>query len=134
MKLVADTNILFSFFWENSLTRKLLISSNLELLSPEKAIVEINKYKREIKQKTNLTEKKFNGFFKELKSIIRIIKKEEYSYFLQEARQISPDIGDSEFLALCIKYSCALWSNDSALKNQNKIRVFNTDEIINLFI
>ena len=64
MKLVADTNILFSFFWENSLTRKLLISSNLELLSPEKAIVEINKYKKEIKQKTNLTEKKFNGFLK----------------------------------------------------------------------
>lgn len=134
MKLVVDTNILFSFFWKNSLTKRLLISSNLELLSPEKAIFEINKHKEEIKKKTNLTEKEFNGFFKELKSIIQIIKKDEYSSFLREAQQISPDIADSEFFALCIKYSCALWSNDNFLKNQNKIRVFNTDEIIDLFI
>lgn len=49
MKIIVDTNILFSFFWQESLTRKLLITSNLELISSEIALEEIEKYSQEIK-------------------------------------------------------------------------------------
>ena len=34
------------------------------------------------------------------------------------AVKISPDKDDAEFFALCLKFSCFLWSNDSMLKNQ----------------
>ena len=54
MKIVVDTNILFSFFWKNSLTKKLILNSSLELYSPIYVIEEILKYKSEIIKKTNI--------------------------------------------------------------------------------
>jgi len=130
MKCVVDTNILFSFFWNNSLTKKLLITSNLELISPEIALKEIKKYKNEIIKKTRISEKDFIGEFKKLKLLVDFIKKENYNEFIEKAKEISPDENDAEFFALCFKYSCFLWSNDKILKNQEDISVLSTKEII----
>ncbi|MEK6875118.1 MAG: PIN domain-containing protein [Nanoarchaeota archaeon] len=132
MKLVVDTNILFSFFWKASLTKKLLITLNFEFISPEIALKEIKKYSNEICKKLKITEKNFIEYFKELKEIIKFIPKKEYYNFLKEAEEISPDKNDSEFFALCLKYSCALWSNDTILKNQSKIKVLSTEDIIDV--
>ncbi|PIN95725.1 hypothetical protein COU56_00710, partial [Candidatus Pacearchaeota archaeon CG10_big_fil_rev_8_21_14_0_10_31_9] len=52
--------------------------------------------------------------------------------FIKEAEEISPDKKDAEFLALCLKFSCVLWSNDSALKNQNKVKVLSTEDLIEI--
>ena len=134
MKIVVDTNILFSFFWKNSLTRKLLITSNLELISSEKAIIEINKYKEDIIKKAKIKELEFDTLLKELSSIVEIIDKKAYTSSLEEAKKVSPDVGDIEFIALCLLNSCPLWSNDIALKKQDKIKVLNTNEIIDVFV
>jgi predicted nucleic acid-binding protein len=132
MKLVIDTNILFSFFWQDSLTRKLLIISNFELISPEIALEEIRKYSQEICKKVKMSENEFKEQVKKLKEIVKFIDKEEYSSFLKEAEKISPDKNDAEFFALCLKHSSFLWSNDSILKNQDKIKVISTEDIIDL--
>ena len=57
MKIVVNTNILFSFFWQKSLTRKLLITSSLDLISPEFALFEIEKYSQDIIEKIKITKK-----------------------------------------------------------------------------
>lgn len=132
MKIVVDTNILFSFFWQDSLTRKLLITSNLELISSEIALEEIEKYSQEIKKKLKINDKEFKEEFKKLKEIVKFVNKKEYSQFLKEAEFISPDKKDAEFFALCIKNSCFLWSNDLIIKSQDRIKVFSTKEIIEL--
>lgn len=132
MKIVVDTNVLFSFFWQNSLTRKLLITSNFELISPEIASNEIKKYTDEICTRLNITKQNFTEQFKKLKENIKFIERGEYSEFMKEVETFSPDKTDAEFFALCLKYSCFLWSNDSVLKKQDRIKVFSTKEIIEM--
>ena len=133
MKIVVDTNILFSFFWENSLTKKLLINSNIELISPEIALKELIKYSQQIIEKTKINKNSFEEKINELKTIIKFIKEKEYSSVIKEAEEISPDKGDSHFFALCIKFNCILWSNDLILQNQKRIKVLTTKDILNLF-
>ena len=61
MKLVLDTNSLFSFFWKGSLIKKLLLKEH-ELLSPEFALEELDKHKSEILTKTKLSIVEFEEF------------------------------------------------------------------------
>ncbi|MEA3330039.1 MAG: PIN domain-containing protein [Nanoarchaeota archaeon] len=130
MKLVIDTNILFSFFWKNSLTRELIINSSFELISPKLALKELNKYNQEIIKKTKINNKEFNNQLKKLKELVKFIDGKNYQIFIQEAQDFSPDKSDSEFFALCLKENTILWSNDSLLKNQNKIKVLSTQDLI----
>ncbi len=132
MKIVVDTNVLFSFFWDDSITRKLLLTSSLGLISPEYALEEVRKYKAEIIKKTNIRNKKFEEYLYELRSILEFINRNEYSDCLEEAKKISPDEKDSEFFALCLKENCSLWTNDITLKRQDKIKVLTTKDIIML--
>jgi len=131
MNIVVDTNILFSFFWEESFTKKLILNIHLNLISPEIALDELNKYRLEIIRKTKISKRGFIDNLHALKSIVRFIDKETYSKFIQEARLISSDEKDADFFALCLKENCFLWSNDNLLKNQNKINVLSTEEVIN---
>ncbi len=132
MKIVVDTNILFSFFWSDSLTRKLLMTSDFELISPEITLEEIKKHSDELCKRLRMKNKTFIEHFNKLKEVIQFIPKKEYSGFLKESEEISPDKNDAEFFALCLKYSCILWSNDLALKNKNKINVLSTEDIIEI--
>jgi predicted nucleic acid-binding protein len=132
MKIVIDTNILFSFFWKDSLTRRLIITSEIELISPEVALEEIKKYSYDLTRRLKISNREFHEYFKKLKGIVKFIPKKEYHSFLNDAERICPDKKDAEFFALCLKYSCSLWSNDSILKNQNRINVLSTQDIIDI--
>lgn len=128
--IVVDTNILFSFFWKDSFTRKLLLNPNLKFISSVFAISELKKYDQLIMEKTGLINVEFKKYLSELKSVVTFVGKEKYSYFLKQAKIISPDEKDSEFLALCLKFSIPLWSNDKELKKQDKVNVLSTEDIV----
>jgi predicted nucleic acid-binding protein len=130
MKAVVDTNILFSFFWEESLTRRMLVTSSYQLISPKIALDELVKYKEDIIKKTGINVREFKNYFSELKQIIKFVDKVDYGDFIEDAIKISPDKKDADFFALCLKESCFLWSNDNLLKRQSRINVFSTKEII----
>ena len=134
MRIVVDTNILFSFFWAKSFTKKIIENSKFELISPEIAVKEINKYKNEIKDKVNCNEKEFIASLSNLKKAVKFIDGGEYSSFISEAEKFSPDKKDADFLALCLKERTFLWSNDSILKVQDRINVFSTEELIELIL
>jgi len=132
MKVVVDTNILFSYFWENSFTKNILTSYNFEFISSEKAIDEIKKYSEYIIEKTGMSLNSFENKLEELMNKIKFFEKEEDSIFYKKATEISPDKADVEFFAICLKEKCFLWSNDSMLKNQDFIKVLNAKEIIEI--
>ena len=132
MKIVVDTNILFSFFWSGSFTKKLLVSGRFDLISPEIALKEIRKYSKDIQRKVNISTSELNKDIIELRKFVRFVQEKEYSKFLHLAKEFSPDESDAHFFALCLKYECILWSKDVLLKNQNKIKVLSTEEIVNL--
>ena len=133
MRIVADTNILFSFFWENSLIKQIILSSNMEIFSPEFAIEELEKHSSLIINKTKMPKKEFISELNKLKSTIKFFSKKDYTFFLKEASNISPDKDDAHFLALCLKLNLPLWSNDKELKKQYKIVVLNINDIIEVY-
>src|SRR3990167_5760518 len=103
MMFVADTNVLFSFFWKDSFIKQILVSPNMEILSPEFALYELKKYSSLIISKTKISKNEFNLEFNRLKSFVKFFPKKDYANFLKEAEIISPDKDDSNFLALCLK-------------------------------
>ncbi len=134
MKIVIDTNILFSYFWNESFTKKLIENSEFELVSPYVSLHEIKKYRDEIIKKTGISLRTFSSFFASLKKKVSFVEEPYYSKYVSEVVQIAPDRDDADFLALALKEKTFLWSNDSALKKQDKVRILSTKEIIDLVI
>ena len=73
MKLVVDANILFSFFKRDTLTRKLVLSSSLELYAPEKVFEEFDKHSEIIIKKSDISLEEFIFIKKVLFRYITII-------------------------------------------------------------
>ena len=127
MKFVVDTNILFTFFWENSFTKGILIDQNFQFFSPEYALKEINDNKNEIIDKTKISDEKFKELRSDLAICVEFIPLEEYKDFLKNAYLLLPDNPDDiDFLALAIKLKLPIWSNDFHLKKQNKVKVYSS--------
>lgn len=132
MKLVIDANILFAALIREGFTFKLIIQPYLELYAPEFLKKEFNKYEPLIIKKTNNKEQ-VSKFKEKLFSEIIFISKKEYCNFLEKAKNISPDINDIDYLALCLKLNCPLWRHDKLLKKQDEIKIFSTKEVSFIF-
>ena len=132
MKLVIDTNKLFSFFWKGSLIRKLLLTGH-DIYSPEFALEELDKHKVEILEKTGLTSEEFREFKDKLKRAVRFVPFLEYSEKIPESFNLIPENPkDIDFLALALKLNAGIISNDKGLKKQSRITVFNDLELSKL--
>ncbi|MEK7670872.1 MAG: PIN domain-containing protein, partial [Bacteroidota bacterium] len=59
MKLVLDSNILFSAILKNSTTRNILVSEEFELFLSEYALLEIDNHRQFLLDKTKLSESAF---------------------------------------------------------------------------
>lgn len=129
MRIVVDTNILFTFFWPESFTKGLLTDNNFEFCSPEIALEEIERNSKEIVRKTKINSERFNNLFRELANHIAFIPLKDYVEFVRPAEDIS-DKDDLDFVALALKLNCKIWSNDPHLKEQTKINVLTTPEFI----
>ena len=90
MKLVLDTNFLFSFFWKGSLIEKLLLSEH-DLYSPAFALEELNNHKLQILQKTKLTLEEFEEFKTKLQKVVEFIPFSKYSNSIPTAFELLPD-------------------------------------------
>ncbi len=132
MKLVVDTNVLFTFFWKNSVGRDLLLDSHLTSLSPLFALTEVDKYKKEIIRKARLDEGTYESELAELKIAVSFIALKEYSSSLSILAKHCPDSNDIDFLSLAHALKLPLWSNDERLKEQDVVIVLNTKEVIGI--
>ena len=135
MRLVIDTNILFSFFRKDSTTRNLISRFEIfELFAPSFCIEELLKYKQLICKKAGISEETFKKVLEELNIFVKIVPLNEYSKFLPKAKSICPDPDDIDFFALALKLNCPIWSNDTKLKKQSAIKVFSTRELMKLLL
>ena len=131
--LIIDANVLFSTLIKNSITAKIVFEEEVGLYTPEFIIDEFLKYQDVILEKTSRTKDEFIQTMYLLKDIIAVVPKEEYTEYMAKAEEISPDKKDTMYFALALKLKCGIWSNYKKLKKQNKIKVLNTKEIIDLF-
>jgi len=140
MRLVVDSNVLFTFFWKGSVFR-IFLDKPVQLFSSEYALEEINKYSLEIMKKTSVSKEQFKKLKQELALKVEFIPLEEYSTLFHKVLSIASKfskheyeefVKDIDFFALALTLSCPIWSNDKLLKKQSKVLVFNTKEIIEL--
>ena len=133
MILIVDTNIIFSGLVKESLTRKLLIDCPFTLYAPDTLINEIIKNEKLILEKSGLTKEEFDILFSLLTETIKVIKKESYINNIKEAEKIIGHIhkADIPFVALALTIpNDGVWSEDKHFLQQNKIKVFNTQDIL----
>lgn len=133
MRLVADTNVLFSFFRKGSETRKLTLNFEiLELLTPSFCMDELRKHKKLICQKSALSDGEFEEVLDDLLIFVKVSPPSEYKEFLRDAKDVSPDPDDVDLFALALKLNCSIWSGDKELKRQTRVKVLSTKELIEL--
>ncbi len=132
MKIVLDSNILFSALLRESTTRRVLLLIEDELFLPYAVFEELEEHKEELLKKSGLYEKEFNELLSMLLGRVKIVPFTELESKKKEAilivESIDPD--DAMFIAACLSLNAVLWSEDKALKCQRKIRVINTKELL----
>lgn len=136
MKLVVDTNILVSFFRPNPVN--LIISSfdsfKLELFIPEQAKEELLRNKSDILKYAKISLEEFNKRISQLERLLSIESKDSFNEFESQAKSLSPHDKDTPIFALALKLNCPIWSNELAFKEQSKIKIFSTKDMIELLL
>jgi len=135
MKLIIDANILFASLIKESSTRKIILDENFSFYVPKFLIEEFLEHIEELEEKIGINKRVLKRKIKELLRLanIIIIEKEELEDFLQKAEKVSPDPEDTMYFALALKLNCSIWSNDTKLKEQKKIKIYSTKELIKEF-
>ena len=131
MELVVGTNVLFTFFWEGSFTKGILVDQDLDFFAPVLALDELDEHSDEIMKKTGISPEKFKALREDLFIFVEFIPLEEYSEYLKQADTI-PDKDDIDFVALALKLELPIWSNDPHFKEQSSVEVFTTHELVSL--
>jgi len=129
MRLVIDTNIIIYALIKPSLTRKIIIEAGLEILTPD-TLSEILKYKHEIMKKARISEEEFNILIETLFKYIRVVNPDFYKPFINQADKLIKDKDDVPFLACALAFNAIIWTEDKHFKNQNKIKVITTNDLL----
>ena len=132
MELVLDANILFAALIKHGKTIELFLDLRLHLFGPDFLLVEFEKYKNTIIKKSHKNKQEFEEIFKQITKVLNIVSKEKFKDKFDEAKKISPDSNDAPYFALSLKLKCPIWSNDTLLKKQNKIKVYSTTEMLKI--
>ena len=123
MRLVVDANVLFASLIKNNLTRVIMLKRPFSLYSPSYVVEELFEHLDELVVKTNVNSRILKGKIKELLRLsdIKLVESEEFEDFLEKAAKISKDPDDVAYIALALK-----------LKEQNKVKVYSTGELVEL--
>ncbi len=135
MKIIIDSNILFSAMIKDSTTRSIILEYDGQFLFPEFIFQELKKHKVELLRKSKMKESEFNNLLDIILSKVKIIHNEEISHHKHRAWRLVKDIdpNDAIFIATALTIpQSIIWSNDQKLKAVKRVKVFNTAEIIKI--
>ena len=128
MKLVIDANVAFSLLKKDSFTRRLSKEYSLELYSHKYILEELEEHSEELCELLNVSKDKLERLKIILSKLVNLEKKVSPQQ-LNRARSLVPDPDDKEYLALALKLSCPVWSNDPHFKQQSVVQVFTTKKL-----
>ncbi len=134
MELIVDANVLIAAFLKSAITRELLFDDEVELFAPEYfalEIVQTTQKDKILKKCLSLTKNEINDLLDFLLAPIKIIPEEEYSSFIEKAKQEIP-FDDAPYLALSLAFKIPIWSNDAAFKKQTLVKIYTTSELLKI--
>ncbi len=132
MDFIVDANVIFAALIKKGKSHELLFDERLHLFTTEFFFTEFKKHSEEIKRKSGKSHVDFSHLMSVIKSRLTLIPLEDLLPYLDEAEAICPDPADVAYFALALKLRCGLWSNDKALKKQDSVKVYSTEELLRL--
>ncbi len=130
MRLVVDSNVVFAAIVARGVTSDLLFHKDLRLLAPEFLNEEYGAYRAYLSKKAGLNVETIDAVKNRFFTRIRVFAKPDYESCRTEAERITPDPNDAPFFALALKENADIWSNDKALKRQNRVPVYSTHDLV----
>ncbi len=135
MRIIIDSNIIFSSLIKDSTTRKLILSYDELFLLPIHVFIEIEKYKEEILRKSKMDIQEFENLLQLIMQKMNVVPIEIFKQYARESQELIGEHSQEDIIfiacALAFKGS-TLWSDDKKLKRQNKVTVLNTSEIMKI--
>ena len=136
MIVIIDTNIIISALIKNSITRKILIHSNLRFKYPEVSLQELYKYKSYIMEKAGYNEEQLEAVINKLLEHIDLMHLDLITPWLNASKEIMEkiDINDAVFIAASLALDKAvIWSDDADFERQDIINIIKTKDLISMF-
>ncbi len=133
MELVVDANILVAGFLRAAVTRELLLDERLTLWTPEYAVLETERIlltPRIQRRFGKLSAEQVKLALAATTSSIQVLPETAYRSNLPEAKAFSPDPADTPYFALALHLETPIWSNDALLKEQDRVTVYTTQEVL----
>jgi putative PIN family toxin of toxin-antitoxin system len=132
MNIVIDTNRFIAALIKEGITREIITNQKINLLFPEFVLEEIYEHAAEIIYKAGISEKEFYTLILRLLKNVRVIPIDMIYNFKEAAENIMGNIDkdDNIFIATALAFNCPIWSEDKHLLKQNKIKIFNTAELM----
>lgn len=133
MLLVVDTNIIISSLIKDSATREILLSADIQFITPEWVNVEIKKYQDYIAKKASVSKDELNQFADEIFKVVQTIPFDKYKSHIKKGLKAigKIDKDDAPFIALAIAYDTqGIWSNDKDFEKQDVVGVWKTKDLI----
>jgi predicted nucleic acid-binding protein len=100
----------------------------LEFCTPEFMLSELAEHYDEIVEKTHRNHTELLLLIEEIKQNVTFIAMDELVPYYDIAKKIISDPDDIAYVALAIKLSIPIWSNDKKMK-QSVVKVYNTAEL-----
>lgn len=135
MKYVVDANIILSALISDSMTRRLLVEVEDNLLTPAYVHDEIGTYTEMVSEKSGLTTVEVEDLIEILFKRIDVVPRSAVLDSLQEAARIMRDTDpdDAVYLAAAIERDAQLWSDDGDYEEQDAVPVATTGDIVERF-
>lgn len=104
MRLVCDTNVIFSALIAGGKTRELILGDRTLLYAPEFFFTELDAHRDDLREKSKLSDGELSLLIEVLFGDTKVVPQEEFDDELQTASQIigATDPDDVPFLALAL--------------------------------
>ena len=93
-------------------------------------LFEIDRHKDDICERSKLSSEELDKVFSFIKEEIEFIPFDEFNMYAEEASHLIPHPKDLQYFSLALAFDCAIWSEDRHLKEQSKVKVYNTSELL----
>lgn len=132
MRLVVDTNCIIAALVKDSISRRIILHFDGELITIAFSKEELRDHLDEILKKAKISESELDMILEKLISKIVIIDDRIIESHMEEAKELmeKTDPSDVPFIATALATSSPIWSDDKHFKKQDKILVITTKELI----
>ena len=130
MELVVDSNCLLSALIRPAKSRELLCSQKVRFFAPEHIIIEAVNHKKDVLEKSGITDAEFDQLIGILISNINIVPQDEFQHYENQAKEFVTHNEDIPFIALALARRMPLWTDDKDLHKQSVVKVYSTTELL----